>query len=255
MEKVDKDVAAMLRSLKKYDQLVESVAPVLGMKTLSGKNVREGWQHDPTQGDRDSYGGYDRDIDIMRDEQADSEEAMIDFIQDKVSTLLKKYEGKLAEVGVYGDPDPEKIAKLLCDPEFDMVHFADELHDELHYLDQDGGSSHRAEPYIEDLMSDLEYIADEIKGNRMFEDDGMEEGNEFSGELAKAKSQHKDEFSVGGKTFPVKEKNVFHNPNLPANKQLPAPPEEVNISEQADPDVLAWMNRFAKLGNMKGYGR
>jgi len=32
-----------------------------------------------------------------------------------------------------------------------------------------------------------------------------EEGNEFSGELAKAKAQHKDEFEVDGKTYPVKE--------------------------------------------------
>ena len=37
MENVDKDVAAMLNSLKKYDKLVESVAPVLGMKTLGEK--------------------------------------------------------------------------------------------------------------------------------------------------------------------------------------------------------------------------
>jgi hypothetical protein len=33
------------------------------------------------------------------------------------------------------------------------------------------------------------------------------EGNEFSGELAKAKAQHKDSFSVDGKEYPVKEGN------------------------------------------------
>ena len=33
----------------------------------------------------------------------------------------------------------------------------------------------------------------------------MEEGNEFSGELAKAKAQHRDTFDVDGKTYPVKE--------------------------------------------------
>jgi hypothetical protein len=37
MENVDKDVAAMLASLKKYDKLVESVAPVMGMVTLNAK--------------------------------------------------------------------------------------------------------------------------------------------------------------------------------------------------------------------------
>ena len=38
MENVDKDVAEMLKSLKKYDMLAESVAPVLGMKTLGEKD-------------------------------------------------------------------------------------------------------------------------------------------------------------------------------------------------------------------------
>ena len=33
----------------------------------------------------------------------------------------------------------------------------------------------------------------------------MEEGNEFSGELAKAKAQHRDTFNVDGKSYPVKE--------------------------------------------------
>ena len=27
------------------------------------------------------------------------------------------------------------------------------------------------------------------------------------------------------------------------------------VEETADPEVLAWMARFSKLGNMKGYGR
>ena len=35
-----------------------------------------------------------------------------------------------------------------------------------------------------------------------------EEGNEFSGKLANAKSQHKDSFDVDGKTYPVKEEGM-----------------------------------------------
>jgi hypothetical protein len=42
------------------------------------------------------------------------------------------------------------------------------------------------------------------KGDKM-----ADEGNEFSGELAKAKAQHKDSFSVDGKTYPVKESSEF----------------------------------------------
>ena len=37
------------------------------------------------------------------------------------------------------------------------------------------------------------------------QDQMADEGNEFSGELAKAKAQHKDSFKVDGKTYPVKE--------------------------------------------------
>jgi len=38
--------------------------------------------------------------------------------------------------------------------------------------------------------------------------DDMEEGNEFSGALAQAKAQHKDEFEVDGKRYPVKENGL-----------------------------------------------
>ncbi len=107
---------------------------------------------------------------------------------------------------------------------------------------------------------------------------------------------------LGMKTLGEKKGDFFHNPNVPANKQLKAPPKEVKIKEEntddknpwmdlakkdekksgkttktdkglkhekdydakddkedvkegADQEVLAWMGRFAKLGNMKGYGR
>jgi hypothetical protein len=43
--------------------------------------------------------------------------------------------------------------------------------------------------------------------NKIANEDDMEEGNEFSGELAKAKAAHKDEFEVDGKKYPVKEED------------------------------------------------
>jgi hypothetical protein len=49
---------------------------------------------------------------------------------------------------------------------------------------------------------------DEAPANEVvseFNDEDMEEGNEFSGALANAKAAHKDEFEVDGKTYPVKE--------------------------------------------------
>lgn len=51
--------------------------------------------------------------------------------------------------------------------------------------------------------------------------------------------------------------NVYHNPDIADEDQLEDPPEEIEVEldESADADILAWMNRFSKLGNMKGYGR
>lgn len=44
-----------------------------------------------------------------------------------------------------------------------------------------------------------------VKESDEVNEDDVEEGNEFSGELAKAKAAGKDEFEVGGKTYKVKE--------------------------------------------------
>jgi hypothetical protein len=51
------------------------------------------------------------------------------------------------------------------------------------------------------------------KYDKYDESQGMaDEGNEFSGELAKAKAQHQDQFSVDGKTYPVKEAAKWRDP-------------------------------------------
>jgi hypothetical protein len=57
------------------------------------------------------------------------------------------------------------------------------------------------------LVAAKEYMASQHANGdvRRVDDEEMEEGNEFSGELAKAKASGAKEFSVGGKSFPVKE--------------------------------------------------
>jgi hypothetical protein len=52
-----------------------------------------------------------------------------------------------------------------------------------------------------------EGVCNECGYGRMEEDmdEEMEEGNEFTGELEKARKEHKKEFTVGGKTYPVRE--------------------------------------------------
>jgi hypothetical protein len=53
-------------------------------------------------------------------------------------------------------------------------------------------------------------------------EDDMEEGNEFSGALAKAKASHQDEFEVDGKTYPVEEGHEVNplNDSLALMKKL-----------------------------------
>ncbi|NBW58021.1 hypothetical protein EBR43_09655 [bacterium] len=57
--------------------------------------------------------------------------------------------------------------------------------------------------------SQMDGIKDRLSAKGLAEDeldeDDVEEGNEFSGALAKAKEEHKDEFEVDGKKYSVKE--------------------------------------------------
>lgn len=145
MENVDKDVAAMLQSLKKYDKLVESVAPVLGMKTLGEKK------------------------DSKKPEWLEKAE--------------KKAEGKNGK--------KEKV---------------EESEDE------------------------------DEKGDK----------NPWK-DLAKKDS---DKTSKGGSVTKTKTGLVHKAGDKKDDKK-----DKEDIKEGADQEVLEWMSRFAKLGNMKGYGR
>lgn len=148
MENVDKDVAAMLGNLKKYDKLVESCAPVLMARPKP--YVGEGW-----------------------------------------------------------DEDQAKKEKLKAPPEeVNIEEEKDELEEEGNPWEKLG--------------------KDEKKDEKK---DGEKSTTSKGGEVTKTKTGlvHKGKYGEGDK----KEK----------------------VEEGADPEVLEWMNRFSKLGNMKGYGR
>jgi len=53
------------------------------------------------------------------------------------------------------------------------------------------------------------YMAEKKSAVKKIKDVETDEGNEFSGELKKARDEHKDSFKVDGKTFPVKESTDF----------------------------------------------
>lgn len=145
MENVDKDVAAMLSSLKKYDKLVESVAPVLGMKTL---------------------------------------------------TMNEKKKPDFPDLDKDGDKK-ESIAKAAKDKE------------------------------------DKEEV------------DESEDKNPWEKLASDKKDDDKTSKTHKGGTVTKTEKGLVHK----------AADKKEDVKESADEEILAWMGRFAKLGNMKGYGR
>ena len=57
------------------------------------------------------------------------------------------------------------------------------------------------------MMTQHERGEEQRTGEEGIHGDDMEEGNEFSGALAKAKATHQDKFEVDGKEYPVKENN------------------------------------------------
>lgn len=150
MENVDKDVAAMLRSLKKYDMLAESVAPVLEKK----------------KPDADGDGVPDwADKKPGKDDNEEIDEAQLNELS---ADTLKKY----------SDAARWKAGAR-------ALGIAD--HSDAEYMAKHEKGAKRADQKIKDKQGDL----------------------------------------FGDK----------------------------KVKEAADPEVLEWMQRFAKLGNMKGYGR
>jgi hypothetical protein len=79
----------------------------------------------------------------------------------------------------------------------------------------------------EEVVSEIEY--------------DMEEGNEFSGALAKAKASNQDEFEVDGKSYPVEEET-----DSVEEKET----KEVEEGREVNPinDSLALMKKLAGIG-------
>lgn len=177
MENVDKDVAAMLNSLKKYDRLVESIAPVLGMVTLGEKKGgKPEWLEDAEKKaeKKEGKGGED---------ESDSEGGEIDESED----LDEKWGGD-----THLNPKKKGMFK---------GKNKSELESELSHLKKSGPHKKGSADYTKEKELNFAIRAKS----------GWKEGSEVD------------------------------------NSEM--------IEEQADPEVLEWMKRFASLGNMKGYGK
>jgi len=96
MENVDKDVAAMLASLKKYDKLVESAAPVLGMVTLGEKKG----DLPPWLKDKDAKKDEPEAKDDAKEEEKEKVDEATDTADQEVLAWMKRF-SKLGDMKGY----------------------------------------------------------------------------------------------------------------------------------------------------------
>lgn len=75
----------------------------------------------------------------------------------------------------------------------------------LNYIKDSMGKRKEDRDEFDDRPSEVVGVYSNIDKQRMEEEDETVEGNEFSGELAKARKEGKKSFTVDGKTYPVKE--------------------------------------------------
>lgn len=126
MEDVDKDVAAMLATLKKYDKLVESTAPVLGMKTLGEKKKPDFLDVDSDGDKKESFKKAAKDKEEVKESDDDKnpwEKKASDKKEDpktskthKGGTVTKTDTG-LKHKGTYGGEKKEVSESAEVDPD------------------------------------------------------------------------------------------------------------------------------------------
>jgi hypothetical protein len=100
MENVDKDVAAMMSALKRYDTLKESVAPVLGMVTLNEKGKKPDFLDVDKDGDKKE--SFKKAVDDKKNGESDSEGGEIDEskkVNEGADSEILEWMQRLAKLG------------------------------------------------------------------------------------------------------------------------------------------------------------
>ena len=124
------------------------------------------------------------------------------------------YEGECMECGSMYEGDIQELGGMDDGhPRFGKKNFSKMSKRELDRMMNMGDDDMDLEKFepLDDVDMDLEKFKPrrdrdmEIDFEEIGEEEEVEEGNEFSGELAKAREAGKKTFTVGGKTYPVKE--------------------------------------------------
>jgi hypothetical protein len=201
VEKLEKQVASEPNSVKR-GQLEKMINDIKAGKPLSrGDIISEVNPH-----------RYDSDVDYYDDVEAEQARLRGDYDDAEEAHIADQADQKAYDRDMYEDAedDAEYTDEVgMVENNLETIERAAE---ELDSILQDGED---LPEWIEEKVSNAkamlvaakEYMASQHANGevRRVDDEEMDEGNEFSGELAKAKAAHKDSFEVDGKTYPVKE--------------------------------------------------
>lgn len=116
MEKIDKDIEAMIKNLKAYDKLTESVAPVLMSRVAESEAVDAGVEDEEVDMDRDDL---EEKVDksaipaALRKKSGDANWKMstadLEAEKNKSPTTKAGLEKKMADTGVKEGVDPDVL--------------------------------------------------------------------------------------------------------------------------------------------------
>ena len=250
MENIDKDVEAMLNNLKKYDKLVESCAPVLGMKTLSMQKPEideHFFYSDNSRKTKSSVGNKSKDslgrrpaggVAKYPDEYKDMKNDRNSFKSDHYPISGPK--GKLPEEENLEETSWDNLGAEYIDKRSSTGGTIKTT---------DHGVVHKAKPLTGKAPKDKE-PSKKVEvgaggGNMHVSNDDDRNMSSDGPELEEATNKP---------VYPSKEQAPIKKKPLTPFKG-PDEKETDKVEESADQDILDWMNRFSKLGNMKGYGR
>ena len=226
---VDKDVAAMLSSWKKLDKLTESCAPVLMARPKL--------------------------VDEAKPEKSKESEKKVE----------KKDSKKSAKKNIKEGVDPAEVSQLaneLAQGTITYDEFRDKL-DSMEHTDYSMRQGEMGHPDRRNQEDDSRYDRENADVYDFDYDDVEDEDDD--GEMFESADEDEFPWSKSAKkdndrgTTTKTATGLKHERNYDAKKTKDVEDDDEDgdedLAEGADQEIMEWMDRFSKLGNMKGYGR
>jgi hypothetical protein len=210
MKEIDKDVQAMLHSLKRYDMLAESMIPSTKLESL------------------DAIGKEDSDVN--NDGKVDSTDKYLQNRRDAIGKEMK--DESVEEEYMEEAPSMRKVHQM-GDDSFKVVIYKDtEVGEYVVKFFKDGKHMTEADYYTDDKSDALMTAKSEMKRNSGIEEEAK---NPYAIGMAQAIK------STGDKP-PLKKSTITKAHDIA--KAI----DESDDSSKPDATVIEWMNRFNKLG-------